>query len=177
MKNISKKKSMIIFTGDFQGNTPEGQYEIGETILNIARENGVKTVYTLGGYGIGKLVENPRILGAVTNLKIRKKLESAGVIFSENEPGGGIIGSAGVIMGLAGEFYGMDAACIMGETSGYFTDPKAALAIIRTLSTLVGFRINLKEMEERSKNIEQLTEKMQGEMQERSQKDDLGYFV
>lgn len=176
-KNLTKKKSIMIFTGDFQGSTPEGQYEIAETILNIAKENGVKLVYTLGGYGIGKLVENPRILGAVTDIKMKKRLESAGVIFSENEPGGGIIGSAGVIMGLAGEFYGMDAACIMGETSGYFTDPKAALSIIRTLSSLIGFRINLKEMEERSRNIEQLTEKMQGEMQEHSQKDDLGYFV
>jgi hypothetical protein len=176
-KNITKSKSMLIFTGDFQGSTSEGQYEIAETILNMAKENGVKTVYTLGGYGIGKLVETPRVLGAVTDIKMKKKLESAGVIFSENEPGGGIIGSAGVIMGLAGEFYGMNAACIMGETSGYFTDPKAALAIIKTLSKLIGFRINLREMEERSRNIEQLTEKMQGEMQERSQKDDLGYFV
>ncbi len=113
----------------------------------------------------------------MTDTKIKRKLENAGIVFSENEPGGGIIGSAGLIMGMAGEFYGMDAACIMGETSGYFTDPKAALALIRVLSSLIGFRISTKDIEERSRNIEELTEKMQGEMQEKNQKDDLGYFV
>ena len=176
-KELSKTRSILIFTGDFQGTTIEGQYELSETILKMASEMGVSEVYTLGGYGIGKIVENPRIIGAVTDAKMKKKLSSKGVIFSENEPGGGIVGSAGIILGMAGEFYNMEAACLMGETPGFFTDPKGSIELIKALSKIVKFTIKLEDLEERAKSIEQITEKMHGEGQIKEQKEDLGYFV
>ncbi|MHB1439591.1 MAG: proteasome assembly chaperone family protein [Cuniculiplasma sp.] len=175
-KKLNKGKSLFVFTGDFQGNTPEGQYDLSWQLLEIAREMNVSTIYTLGGYGVGKLVDTPRILGAFTSLEMKENLIKNGVKFPEGEPGGGIVGSNGLIVGLAYKFFHLEAACLMGETSGYFPDPKAALEILKALSKIIGFRISLEELVERCKNLSELTEKMQSEMVDKEKKEDLGYF-
>ncbi|MCL4323839.1 MAG: proteasome assembly chaperone family protein [Candidatus Thermoplasmatota archaeon] len=175
-KKLSKTKSLFVFTGDFQGNTPEGQYELSWKLLDIAREMNVGIIYTLGGYGVGKLVESPRILGAFTDSSLKADLIKNGVKFPEGEPGGGIVGSNGLIVGLAYKFFRIPAACLMGETSGYFPDPKAALEILKALSKLIGIKISLSDMEERCKNLSEITDKMQSDMADKEKKDDLGYF-
>ena len=54
------------------------------------------------------------------------------MVFHENEPGGGIIGVSGLLLGL-GALRGIDAVCLMGVTSGYLVDPKAAQEVLRVL--------------------------------------------
>ena len=39
--------------------------------------------------------------------------EIAGVVFPKGEPGGGIVGSAGLVLGLATEVFGISSACIL----------------------------------------------------------------
>ncbi|EQD64739.1 protein containing DUF75, partial [mine drainage metagenome] len=56
-----------------RGRTQEGQYELSYKILEIAKKLNVSTVYTMGGYSTGRIVEKPRVLGAVTNKKIKIK--------------------------------------------------------------------------------------------------------
>ena len=82
-------------------------------ILQIASDYKATAVYTLGGYSIGKIVESPRVLGAVSDRTVLESLKAAGVLFPKGEPGGGIVGSAGLILGLATEIFGMHFA-------GYF---------------------------------------------------------
>ncbi len=175
-KKLSKNKHVFVFTGDFQGNTPEGQYELSWQLLELAREVNVNKIYTLGGYGIGKLVNDPRVLGAFTNKAMKDRLTKAGVKFPEGEPGGGIVGSNGLIVGLAYKFFHIEAACLMGETSGYFPDPKASLEILKILAKLASLKISYADLEERCKNLSDITGKMQNEMVEKEKKDDLGYF-
>ena len=65
----------------------------------------------------------------------------------------------------------------MGETSGYFADPKGAKELVKVLTKLLGIKVDVKDLEIRSKQIEQITEKMQEEAINKGQKkDDLGYF-
>ena len=61
------------------------------------------------------------------------------VVFHGNEPGGGIIGVSGLLLGL-GALRGIDAVCLMGTTSGYLVDPKAAQAVLAVLSGISGYR-------------------------------------
>ncbi|MHB8396483.1 MAG: PAC2 family protein [Thermoplasmataceae archaeon] len=146
-------------------------------ILELLRKFDLSLVYTLGGYSTGRIVENPRVLGAVTDLTLLDSLKGNGVVFPKGEPGGGIVGSAGIMLGLAKELFDIDGACLMGETSGYFADPRGAMEVIKILAALLGFTIDLKDIEERSKQLEQLTGKVQEDIQNRAQKkDDLGYF-
>jgi hypothetical protein len=134
-------------------------------------------VYTLGGYSTGKIVDEPRVLGAVTDPAMIEKLKESGVVFPKGEPGGGIVGSAGVILGMSSEMFSIGGACLMGETSGYFADPKGAREVVKVLKNLLNLDINLEDLDERTKQIEQITGRMQEEAQTRAQpKEDLGYF-
>lgn len=177
-KKFPNKSDLMVLVGDFQGTTQEGQYEMSYNILEFAKKFNVSTLYTLGGYSTGKISETPRVLGAVTNLDLQDTLTDGGVVFPKGEPGGGIMGSAGLILGLGKELFDIEGACLMGETSGYFADPKGAKEVIKVLSHLLDIEIDLKEIEERSKQIEDITEKMQEDVQGKqgAHKDDLGYF-
>lgn len=176
-KKFRGKNDLLVLVGDFQGTTQEGQYEISHIILELAQKLNVSFIYTLGGYSTGKIVETPRVLGAVTDVEFLDSLKDNGVVFPKGEPGGGIVGSAGVMLGLGKEVFSMNGACLMGETSGYFADPKGARELVKVLNDLLELKIDLSDLEERSKQIEQITEKMQDDVQAKaSQKDDLNYF-
>lgn len=176
-KKVRGKSDLLVLVGDFQGTTQEGQYEISHFILQLAQKLNVSFVYTLGGYSTGKIVETPRVLGAVTDSEFLENLKDNGVVFPKGEPGGGIVGSAGVMLGMGKEIFSLNGACLMGETSGYFADPKGAREIVRVLKDILGLNIDLADLEERSKQIEQITEKMQDDVQAKvTQKDDLNYF-
>ena len=175
-KKMPKAKDLLVLVGDFQGTTQEGQYELSYFILELAKKLNVSMIYTLGGYSIGKIPENPRVLGAITNESMLKPLMAGGVVFPKGEPGGGIVGSAGLILGLGKELFDLKGACLMGETSGYFADPKGARVLVKALVNLLNLKIDIADLDERSKQIEQITEKMEQDLQNKPQKDDLGYF-
>jgi len=170
-----KEGDIIIFTGDFQGLTSQGQYEISYRILEMSRDMNVKEVITLGGYQIGKLVEIPRVLGSYTNEELKEKVEKLGVIFSKSEPGGGIVGGAGLFLGMGYELFGLPGICLMGETSGYFSDPKSAKQVTRVLLEYMRIKIDTKELDEKVKEIEEITNKIV-ENQPEERREDLGYF-
>ncbi|MEM0159141.1 MAG: proteasome assembly chaperone family protein [Thermoplasmataceae archaeon] len=176
-KKIPSKNDLLVLVGDFQGTTQEGQYELTHFVLELAKKLNVSAIYTLGGYSTGKIVDNPRVLGAVTDEELLGPLQKIGVVFPRGEPSGGIVGSAGIMLGLGMEMFDIRGACLMGETSGYFADPKGAREVVKVLKEILGIDLDLSEIEERSRQIEQITEKMQDEGQGRlSQKEDLGYF-
>ncbi|MGD0817993.1 MAG: PAC2 family protein, partial [Methanomassiliicoccales archaeon] len=58
-KGEGARPDLIILVGDYQGLSPEGQYELSDHVLTVMKGMGVKRVYTLGGYGVGKMLENP----------------------------------------------------------------------------------------------------------------------
>ena len=122
--------------GDHQSTSNEGHYLLADQYCTIAEELKVQRIYTLGGFGVGHLVHDPRVLGAVNRAELRAELESAGVTFNRDEPGGGIIGAAGLILGLS-RMRGIDAVCLMGETSGYLVDPMSAANVLDILSKLI----------------------------------------
>jgi uncharacterized protein (TIGR00162 family) len=84
-------KDLIFLVGDHQSTSNEGHYLLADKYCAIAEELKVQRIYTLGGFGVGHLVNEPRVLGAVNRAELRQEIESAGVIFNRDEPGGGII--------------------------------------------------------------------------------------
>src|SRR2546422_3890929 len=146
---------LILLTGDYQGLTPEGQYELSDFILKELQKLGVRRVFTLGGYGMGRMVTKPRVLGAATGLELVKEMEKYGVVFSRGEPGAGIVGASGLLLGL-GRLDDMDAVCLMGETSGYFDDPKAAQAGVQGLAKYPGIEISLNELQWKAEQIDKI---------------------
>ncbi len=171
------KRDFVILVGDYQGLTPEGQYELSDRVLKEITALGVKLAYTLGGYGMGRMVTKPRVLGAATDLDLVKEMEQHGVVFSRGEPGAGIVGASGLVLGL-GRLYGVKAVCLMGETSGYFVDPKSAQAVLTVLTKALGIELSFTELESKAKQIDQITSKLrEAEAQpDTPSKEDLGYI-
>jgi hypothetical protein len=176
----AKKKNqrdLILLTGDYQGLSSQGQYELVNTILNIAEEFNVKEMYTLGGYGLGYEIEKPKVLFAATNKQLVKTIKKQGAIFKKDEPGGGIIGASGLLLGL-GKLRGLEGACFMGETSGYLVDPKSAKAVLKILTKITNIEVDFSRLEEKAREIELIAHQLH-EMEHMSKDkkaDDLKYI-
>jgi len=170
------QRDLVLLTGDYQGLSSQGQYELVELILNVIGDLGVTEMYTLGGYGLGYEIKNPKVLFATTDQKLVKPLKKYGAIFKKNEPGGGIIGASGLLLGL-GKLRGFQGACFMGETPGYLVDPKSAKAVLKILTKIINVEVNLTRLEEKAKEIEYIAQQL-SEMENLSKEksDELGYI-
>jgi len=167
-------RHILFLVGDFQSTSNEGHYLLSDAYLDIAQELGVKRIYTLGGFGVGHLVNGPRVLGAVNREELRAEIEAAGVSFERDEPGGGIIGAAGLLLGLGG-IRGIDAVCLMGETSGYLVDPMSAANVLAVLSRLIGVAVDPTQLNDRAAEMERVVEGLiEGEKIQRD--DELRYI-
>jgi uncharacterized protein (TIGR00162 family) len=166
--------SIAFLVGDVQSASGEGHYLLADAYLDIAEELGVKRIYTLGGYGTGHLQEETQVFGAVSDFALRESAEKAGVVFSRDEPGGGIIGASGLLLSLGAE-RGIEGVCLMGETSGYIVDPKSAHAVLGILSALTGLDIDDTKLEERAVEMEGIVEKIR-ELENAKAEEELSYI-
>jgi uncharacterized protein len=155
----SEGKDVIFLVGDHQSTSNEGHYLLADCYCEIAEELKVKRIYTLGGFGVGHLVNGPRVLGAVNRIELRDEAAAAGVTFEREEPGGGIIGAAGLILGLSAQ-RGIDAICLMGETSGYLVDPMSAANVLAILSKLIDVPVDSTKLNDRAAEMEKAIESM-----------------
>ena len=121
-KSNGDTPDLLILVGDFQSISNEGHFELVNAYIEIAKKFNVSKIFTLGGYGIGRLIEEPYVIGAANNPELIEELKSYGVKFERGEPGGGIIGASGLLLGVS-KLEGINAACLMGVTSGYMVDP------------------------------------------------------
>jgi len=154
-----KQRDLILLTGDYQGLSSQGQYELVEKILDIIEEFGVKEMFTLGGYGLGHEIRDPKVLCATTEKNLVKTMKKYGAIFKKNEPGGGIVGASGLLLGL-GKLRGIQGTCFMGETPGYLVDPKSAKAVLKILMKITNVDINLSALEKKAKEIEHIAHQL-----------------
>jgi uncharacterized protein (TIGR00162 family) len=169
------EQRFLFLVGDYQATSAEGHYLLADAYLDVAEAFGVRRLFTLGGYGVGHLVEEPRVLGAVNQPNLKDMVEAAGAIVNRDEPGGGIVGAAGLLLGL-GLFRGMEGICLMGETSGYLVDPRSAASLLRVLSGLLELEIDPTRLEQRAEEMEYMLQKLiDGDRI--SQDDELRYFV
>lgn len=158
------KNDLLMLVGDHQSTSNEGHYELCSVFLDIAEEFKVKRIYALGGYGVGQLVDTDTVLGAANNKNLVKELKEYGVEFRANEPGGGIVGASGLLLGL-GALRGIDAACLMGVTSGYLVDPKSAQAVLKVLSKILEIEVDMQALADRASEMEKIVAKLR-EMEE-----------
>jgi len=145
--------------GDHQSASGEGHYLLAEAYLDAAEHLGVSRIYTLGGYGVGHLVTEPRVLSAVNRAELRPAVETAGAEFNPDEPPGGILGASGLLLALSLR-RDMDAVCLMGETSGYLADPRAASGVLNVLSALTGIEVDRSQLETRAAEMESIIGKL-----------------
>jgi uncharacterized protein len=155
--NPNGPNDLILFTGDSQSQTIEGQYEIADQILNFSEKHGVKTIATIGGYRM-EPKEKPKVFIAATSQEILNKALQAGATLSTS--GSPIVGTAGLILGLA-KFKKISALCLLGETRGYLPDPLAAKSILEVLQSTFNFELDLKGLNEEITRAETMVTRLQ----------------
>ncbi len=178
-KSNSDSPDLLILVGDFQSISNEGHFELVNAYIEIAKRFGAKRIYTLGGYGLGKLVEEPYVVGASNSKELVEEMKRYGVKFEPGEPGGGIIGAAGLLLGVS-KLEKIEAICLMGVTSGYMVDPKSAKAVLEVLSKILKLKVSFEALEERAKEMEriiaQIKEMQELAVQQWRSDEDLRYF-
>ncbi|MGZ4849926.1 MAG: proteasome assembly chaperone family protein [Candidatus Bathyarchaeia archaeon] len=148
---------LILFTGDSQSQTIEGQYEIADQILAFSEKHKVKTIATIGGYRM-EPNEKPKVFIAATSQEILDKAIQAGATLSTS--GSPIVGTAGLILGLA-KFKKINALCLLGETRGYLPDPLAAKSVLEVLKSTFNFDLDLTGLNEEIARAETMVTKLQ----------------
>lgn len=164
---------IIFLEGEFQGSTTQGQYELSKFVFDQIIKYDPEMIITLGGYGLGEIVSQPRVIGAVNDSKMRSDLEKHGVTFIPNEPAGGIVGAAAMFLAFADE-YGVDGVCLMGETSGFIVDHKSASKVVEVVCSILGIEMDTSEMQDDIKQVEQINEEVQALAE--TKPEDLSYF-
>ncbi len=156
-KNKEGKNDLILFTGDSQSQTIEGQYEIADRMLDFSQEHNVKTIATIGGYRM-EAKDKPKVFVAATAQDILDKALRAGAVVSSS--GSPIVGTAGLILGLA-RFKKIDALCLLGETRGYLPDPMAARSVLEVLKSTFNFDVDLTGLNEEIAKAETMVTRLQ----------------
>lgn len=176
-RKAGEKHDLIILVGDYQGLTPEGQFLLSGAMIDLAKRYHVSKVITLGGFGVGHMVEEPRVLGAASDMKIIEELRELGVTFTRGEPGSGIVGASGLLLAFA-QLAGIPGACLMGETSGYFVDPASARALLKKLQSILAMPIDLSKLDEKASQIDKITSKLREleQVEEKASSEDLRYI-
>lgn len=152
-----KGNDILLFTGDSQSQTIEGQYEIADRMLDFSEKYKVKTIATIGGYRM-EPQEKPKVFIAATSKEIRDKAIQAGATLSAS--GSPIVGTAGLILGLA-KFKKIDALCLLGETRGYLPDPLAAKSVLEVLKGTFNFDLDLEGLDEEITRAETMAARLQ----------------
>jgi len=148
---------LILFTGDSQSQTIEGQYEIADKMLEFAKKHNVSTIVTIGGYRV-ETEAKPKVYVAATNPATLTKAVEAGAVVSGS--GSPIVGTAGLILGLA-RFKKIDALCLLGETRGYLPDPMAASSVLEVLKIAFKFEVDMAGLKDDIARAEKMVQRLQ----------------
>lgn len=150
---------LLIVAGDHQSATNVGYYHLAGAFVDIAARFGVRRIYTVGGYGLGKLNSRPQVVGVVNDLRMAEELRRAGVEFQRNEPGSPVVGASGLVLGLAAR-RSIPAACLLGVTSGYVADPRSAQAVLRVLCQVLNMEVDFRALELRAREVDGLLSRL-----------------
>ncbi len=116
-------ESVCIITGVMQPMTAPGQFEVAETILGLASGSKARRLLVLAG-----LASEPdcrSIYAVCSDRGFRKDLEKEDISVSREQPKGGMIGIAGMVLSLSATF-GVPSLGVIAETVGASSDVRAA---------------------------------------------------
>jgi uncharacterized protein len=155
--DTGQDQDLLIFTADAQPATTGGEYELSEWVLRLAKRYGAKLVFSLAAYITGSFTVERRVFGTATSPELTERMRGEGVTIMKE---GAISGMNGIITGMAG-FFGMEGACLLGETSGYLVDPVASEAVLDSLSKTLKVSIDMATLRDKAKEASQVIGQIQ----------------
>ena len=116
-------ESVCIVTGVMQPMTAPGQYEVAEAILGLASDSKASRLLVLAG--LAAEPECRSIYVVCSDKEFRNTLEKEDIVVSRDQPKGGMIGVAGMVLSLSSTL-GVPALGVIAETMGASSDVLAA---------------------------------------------------
>lgn len=162
--SLFSSNDLILLTGDSQPVVPGSEYVLSEQLLDLITKFKITNIFSLASYVTGTFVNEPKIYGTATNPEIVKSFRSFNISTLDN---GNITGMNGLILGL-GKLRGIEGTCLLGETSGYVIDAKASKNLLEILNKILGIKINMDEINKRSKDTEILIKNLEQQMMAKS---------
>lgn len=163
-KDANSKNGVMIFTGNTQAVSPEGQYEVANETIARAKRLGVLRLFATAAYAVEKPPKRPRVHGAASDPSLIEELKGYGVIPMEK---GSIAGTNGLLFGIAA-LQGIPSACLLSETPAYTTptgrfvvDARAAQALLEVLTKILRIEIDMKPLEKEARLSEEFMQRMQ----------------
>jgi len=153
--NTDNGSDLVLYTGDAQPILPEGAFRLSQAVVNLAQKLGVQTIFTVGAFITGKIAETPKVYAAASETELVKELQSLDVKIIDS---GAVTWMNGLIPGLA-KIQNLKAVFLSGETSGFMVDPRAAVVILRVLAKKLGLHVDMTELENQAKEIEEALKK------------------
>jgi uncharacterized protein (TIGR00162 family) len=155
-KNKPGGPDLLLFTANEQPYSPEGQYELAEVALDLARKFGAIRVITMGGMATDTMADQPKVYVGATDADLVKELEAFGAV---KLAGGAITGTNGLIFGLA-KPKEIPAICLLAETPGYLSlDANAAKAALQLSTRMLNISVDLSALEKQAKENAEVVRK------------------
>lgn len=143
------KRDLMLATADAQAASPSGQYRLTGEILDVAAQHGADTIVTMAAYVLSPHESKAKVVGAASDVETVKLLREHGVQLLDS---GMIVGMNGLLPGLAAA-RGMRGFCLLGATRGGLLDVGATESVLRALSEVLGFELDLEELHEHAMTI------------------------
>jgi proteasome assembly chaperone (PAC2) family protein len=156
--SFSGRRRIIMLAGD--GSPFDDQQQYAHTVLSFAHQLGTKEVISIGA----RWSESPvpagvalKPVGFGTDKEAVKELESIGVTITKSEPGPFF---PNLVVGMA-EAYGMRGYKVGIDHGEPLPHPKSLIQIIGVLSKMLDLDVDLRELVERSKEMERIGSQVQ----------------
>lgn len=149
----NKRHDLVVFLGEAQ--PPVGKLPFCRQVIEYATGLGVERVITFAAMATQMRPEHPsRVFGAATDTEGVAELRKLKLKILDD---GNIGGLNGVLLGAAAAS-GLRGSCFLGEMPQVFAQvpfPKASLAILEAFSKLTGVEVDLTELTEQSRAVEE----------------------
>jgi uncharacterized protein len=167
----SKKRDLLILTGDIQPIDEEGCYTFCEEIIKIAKQYNCSEIITTGGIGLQQVPEKPKVFCTSNDGELFKEYTKKDLKVEKNIFGvvGPIIGVSGVLLGL-GKKRDIKGVSLLAQTFAHpmYLGIKGAKEILRVIEKKFSYGINLtkvsKEIIEMEKQLMKKTKEWASEM-------------
>ncbi len=167
-KKRIKKRDFLLVTSSTQPAEEKKSYKFSMLIFKEVLRCNPKEIITVGGYGVQKPQDPPRVYGITNSRALKIKFSKKGVVF-DPERIGTVVGAAGLLVGYA-DLEGIPSICLLGETS-LEIGLKAVKAVLSVLDRVYGFGINFgridRDIELQEKQLKE--SKLMEEMRKRAE--------
>ena len=147
-----KQGDLIICGGEIQPQNLRDIYELANQVLEVAKEFGVKRVYTVASVPNPQDVK-PRVFGVVNQPVLKDFLKENDIPLVSGD--GRIMGLNGLLIGIAKQRE-MEGICLFCEIRYLdIPQPRSVQAVLNTLMNILDLKIDLTELEQQADEMEQ----------------------